>query len=171
MRRLVRGLDIGLDIGLGSTVLLVCLLLAGCGDDPGPSSTQVDDPATAPSASSPTSTPNATTPTATTPNTGNAIPVLRMADAGTELELAVGGTASIALPRTEYDWSDPTVEGDAVTVSEDISDEGSTSRSWTVTAVTPGTARVAVAGSPPCRASTPPCGAPDIQWSVRITVS
>lgn len=151
---------------LVSVTVATALLVAGCGDESGPSSRQVEDPATAPSSSSPTDTPD--TPATTV---GSAIPKLQLADSGTELALTVGDTAQVFLPQSTYDWNDPVVDGRAVTISEDVSDEGSSSRSWTITAVAAGDAAVSVVGSPPCRATTPPCAAPDTLWSVRITVS
>ena len=68
--------------------------------------------------------------------------ILRLGDDGAEVALQVGETAVVFLPAS-YTWEEPVVDGDAVTISQDISDEGSPSRSWTVTAQRAGTASVA----------------------------
>ncbi len=111
------------------------------------------------------------TPTATQSAAGS-IPALRLGDDGAQVELAVGGTASVMLPAT-YDWAEPMVDSDAVTVSEDVSDEDSGSRSWTVTARQEGAATVTLTGSPTCRgggSETPSCEAEDVTWTATFTV-
>src|SRR5687768_13842947 len=113
-----------------ATVLLAALV--GCADtasDPAPS-----DPAPETSTSSTTSAGN----------------ILRIGDDGAEVALQVGGTAVVFLPAS-YTWEEPVVDGDAVTISQDISDEGGPTRSWTVTAQREGTASVTLTGSPTCR--------------------
>ena len=52
-----------------------------------------------------------------------AVDILRMGDDGADVALLVGGTAIVSLPAT-YTWEEPDVEGDAVTISQDVSDEG-----------------------------------------------
>ena len=95
--------------------------------------------------------------------------ILRLGDDGAEVALQVGGTAVVFLPAS-YTWEEPVVDGDAVTISQDISDEGSPSRSWTVTAQRAGTASVTLTGSPTCRSETPSCAAPDVVWSAAFAV-
>jgi hypothetical protein len=135
-----------------AAVLLILGALQACGDtepDPVEQASQTPSP-------SPSSTP--------TP-----IDILRIGDNGAEVALQVGGTATVFLPAS-YTWEEPVVDGDAVTISEDISDEGSPSRSWTVTAQRPGTASVTLTGSPACRSETPSCAAPDMSWTATFTV-
>ena len=95
--------------------------------------------------------------------------ILRLGDDGAEVALQVGETAVVFLPAS-YTWEEPVVDGDAVTISQDISDEGSPSRSWTVTAQRAGTANVTLTGSPTCRSETPSCAAPDVVWSAAFAV-
>ena len=56
------------------------------------------------------------------------IDILRIGDNGAEVALPLGGTATVFLPAS-YTWDEPVVDGDAVTITQDISDEGSSSRS------------------------------------------
>ena len=83
--------------------------------------------------------------------------------------MQAGGTATVSLPAS-YTWEEPVVEGDAVTISENVSDEPTASRSWTVTAQRTGTATVTLTGSPTCRSETPSCAMPDMMWTARFTV-
>jgi len=106
------------------------------------------------------------TSTSSTTSAGN---ILRMGDDGAEVALQVGGTAVVFLPAS-YTWEEPVVDGDAVTISQDISDEGGPTRSWTVTAQREGTASVTLTGSPTCRSETPSCAAPDVAWSATFDV-
>jgi hypothetical protein len=69
-----------------------------------------------------------------------------------------------------YVWEEPVVDGAAVTISADVSDEGGTSRSWTVTGRQAGAATLTLTGSPTCRSETPSCATPDIVWSAEFTV-
>ena len=55
-------------------------------------------------------------------------------------------------------------------ISADVSDEGSTSRSWTVTGQQAGPATLTLTGSPTCRSETPSCETPDVVWSADLTV-
>jgi hypothetical protein len=105
-------------------------------------------------------------PTAT-PTPGD---ILRIGDGGASVALEVGGTATVFLPAS-FVWEEPVVDGDAVTISADVSDEGSTSRSWTVTGRQAGTATVTLTGSPTCRSETPSCAEPDESWTASFTVS
>ena len=109
------------------------------------------------------------TPSSTQSATSTPIPVLRIGDNGADVALHVGGTASVFLPAS-YTWEEPVVDGDAVTISRDISDAGSSSRSWTVTAQRAGTASVTLTGSPACRSETPSCAMPDESWTAQFTV-
>ena len=95
--------------------------------------------------------------------------ILRIGDDGASVTLEVGGTATVFLPAS-YVWEEPVVDGDAVTISADVSDEGSTSRSWTFTGRRAGTATIALTGSPTCRSETPSCETPDVVWSADLTV-
>jgi hypothetical protein len=126
---------------------VVLLTLHGCGEE--------REPADGPSAT-PTATPTS-------------IDVLRIGDDGAGVVLEVGGTATVFLPTT-YVWEEPVVDGDAVTVSADVSDEGSASRSWTVTGRQAGTATLTLTGSPTCRSENPSCAAREIVWSADFTV-
>ena len=126
---------------------VVLLALHGCGAE--------QEPADGPSAT-PTATPTS-------------VDVLRIGDDGASVDLEVGGTATVFLP-VSLVWEEPVVDGTAVTVSADVSDEGSTSRSWTVTGRQAGTATLTLTGSPTCRSETPSCAAPDVLWSAAFTV-
>ena len=108
-------------------------------------------------------------PETSTSSTTSAGKILRIGDDGAEVALPVGGTAVVFLPAS-YTWEEPVVDGDAVTISQDISDEGSPSRSWTVTAQRAGTASVTLTGSPTCRSETPSCAEPDVVWSAGFDV-
>ena len=104
---------------------VVLLALHGCGAEQGP----------------------ADGPSATRTATPTSIDILRIGDDGASVTLDVGGTATVFLPAS-YVWEEPVVDGDAVTISADVSDEGSTSRSWTVTGQQAGTATLTLTGSP-----------------------
>ena len=101
--------------------------------------------------------------------TPTSVDILRIGDDGASVTLDVGGTATVFLPAC-YVWEDPVIDGDAVTISADVSDEGSTSRSWTVTGQQAGTATLTLTGSPTCRSETPSCETPDVVWSADLTV-
>jgi len=109
------------------------------------------------------------TPLPSASSTPTPIDILRLGDNGAEATLQTGGTATVFLPAS-YTWEEPVIDGDAVTISEDISDEGSSSRSWTVTAQRPGTTNVTLTGSPACRSETPSCAEPDVSWTAKFTV-
>ena len=96
--------------------------------------------------------------------------VLRLGDDGAGVALEIGGTATVSLPAT-FTWSEPLVDAAAVTVSQDVSDEGGGSRSWTVTARAVGTATVTLTGSPTWASETPSCAEPDVAWTAGFTVS
>lgn len=136
---------------LGPAVLLLALLPA-CADLDG-DPTGAGTPSASPSLSA----------------TVSPVDILRMGDNGADVSLAVGGTAIVFLPAS-YTWEEPVVDGDAVTISQDVSDEGSGSRSWTVTAQRAGSATVTLTGSPTCRSETPSCAAPDESWTAQFTV-
>jgi len=108
-------------------------------------------------------------PSATASATPTSVDVLRIGDDGASLALEVDETATVFLPAS-YIWEEPMVDGDAVTASADVSDEGSTSRSWTVTGRQAGTTTVTLTGSPACRSETPSCETPDVVWSADFTV-
>jgi len=110
-------------------------------------------------------------PAATQPNASpEPVPVLRLGDDGARVTLDIDATATVSLPAT-YTWAEPLVDGDAVTVSQDVSDEGSGSRSWTVTGRAAGTATLTLTGSPTCASETPSCAEPDVTWTAGFTVS
>jgi hypothetical protein len=75
----------------------------------------------------------------------------------------------VFLPTT-YVWQEPVVDGDAVTIGKDVSEEGGPSRSWTVAAREAGTATLTLTGSPTCRSETPSCATPDEAWTATFTV-
>ena len=131
----------------GLAVAAVLLALHGCSAEREPA----DGPAATPSA----------TPTS--------VDILRIGDDGASVTLDVGGTATVFLP-VSYVWEEPVVDGAAVTISADVSDEGSTSRSWTVTGRQAGTATLTLSGSPTCRSVSPSCESPDVGWSADFTV-
>lgn len=106
----------------------------------------------------------------TTTSADTGIARLRLGDDGSRLTLDVAETAVIMLPGDLFDWTEPEVGGTAVTLSEDVSDAATQTRSWTVTAHTAGVATISTTGSPTCRSATPPCAAPDLAWEVRVTV-
>ena len=101
--------------------------------------------------------------------TPRSVDILRIGDDGASVALEVGGTATVFLPAS-FVWAEPVVDGAAMTVSADVSDEGSSSRSWTVTAREAGTATLTLTGSPTCRSETPSCATPDVVWSADFTV-
>jgi len=145
---------------LGAAAIAV-LVLSGCGAEPSspPRPTSV--------ASTPPST-TTSTPASTSTSTGT--PRLDLDDNGSTVDLPVGGNATITLVDRTLRWSDPTVDGTAVTITEQVSDAPSAGRTWRVVAQEPGEARITVPGSPTCRSATPPCTAPDRLWSVRFRV-
>jgi len=108
-------------------------------------------------------------PSGTPTSTPTSVDILRIGDDGASVDLEVGGTATVFLP-VSLVWEEPVVDGTAVTVSADVSDEGSTSRSWTVTGQQAGTATLTLTGSPTCRSETPSCAAPDVVWSASFDV-
>jgi hypothetical protein len=132
----------------GLLAAVVLLALHGCGGE----QESVDEPS-----ASPTATPTS-------------IGILRFGDDGASVALDVGGTTTVFLPAS-VGWEEPVVEGDAVTVGADVSDEGSTSRSWTVTGPQAGTATLTLTGPPACRSETPSCADPDESWTAQFTVS
>ena len=134
--------------GTARALVAVVLLLAlhGCG---------AEQPADGPGVT-PTATPTS-------------VSILRIGDDGASVAVEAGGTATVFLPAS-YVWEEPMVDGDAVTASADVSDEGSTSRSWTVTGRQAGTATLTLTGSPTCRSETPSCETPDVVWSADFTV-
>jgi hypothetical protein len=132
-------------------LLLVLPLLAACGGG--------DDPA----AEQTTSGPGAPVPA---PETGDAITA---ADSGREFALARGGETNLRLS-SEYMWSDPVVEGDAIELIpvDYLQDPGF--REWLVHALGPGTATVSSLGEPACEGEH---GCPDepVRFQVTITVA
>ena len=135
--------------------MALLLLLAALEACAGTSSDPTD-----PESQSPSPSPSATV---------SPVDILRMGDDGANVALQVGGTAIVFLPAS-YTWEEPVVDGDAVTISADVSDEGSPSRSWTVTAQRAGSSRITLTGSPACRSETPSCAQPDVSWTAHFTV-
>lgn len=135
------------------TAIAVLLLLAtsGCGDEPGDSTPRPPGGATV----------------SQTPD--GPVPRLDLEDHGRTVTLAVGGTAIVTLVDPDIMWADPQVDGDAASISEDVSDSPA-ARSWTITANADGEATITMTGSPTCRSATPPCAAPDQLWAVRVLV-
>lgn len=131
----------------GLVAALLLLVVQGCGGEQEPTEQPSESPTTTPAP----------------------VDVLRIGDDGASVPLRVGGTATVFLPAS-YIWEEPLVDGDAATISADVSDEGSTSRSWTVTGRQAGTTTVTLTGSPACRSETPSCAAPDVSWTASFTV-
>lgn len=138
---------------ISATVLLVAAL-AGCAGTGGPA------PSPSGSVVSPADSASAV---------GH--PRLDLDDDGAAVPLRVGREASITLVDRRYEWGEPRVAGDAVSVSEFVHDAPAPGRMWSVVAKRPGTAKVTIAGSPTCRSATPPCAAPDRLWTVRFDVT
>lgn len=144
--------------------MLLVVALTGCAD-PG-------SPATSPA---PTPTGSVVSPTGVVSPTDSASagghPRLDLDDDGAAVRLRVGREASITLVDRRYEWGEPRVAGDAVSVSEFAHDAPAPGRMWSVVAKRAGTAKVTIAGSPTCRSATPPCAAPDRLWTVRFDVT
>jgi hypothetical protein len=138
-----------------TAVLLLLGALHACGDD------EPDPEPVGQTTETPSSTLSATL--------SPIVEILRIGDNGAEVALPAGGTAIVFLPAS-YIWEEPVVDGDAVTISQDVSDEGGPSRSWTVTARQVGSASVTLTGSPACRSETPSCATPDVSWTAQFTV-
>lgn len=90
------------------------------------------------------------------------------ADSGATILLPVGGETSLRLT-SEYTWSEPTVRGEAVTLTpvDYIRDPGFSE--WIVTAQAPGEAVVAATGEPAC-AGQEGCDDAPRDFQVTITV-
>ena len=148
-------------------VAVSAVLVAGCPREAGgpePGSTLPPSPAV-------TSTQGPPPTASESPSPGRgAVPRLRLYDNGAAVTLPSGGTAVVLLPTAGWTWSDPEVDGESVSVSEDVSDAPTTSRSWTITARSPGTTTVGLTGTPTCLTASPPCAAPDLRWTVTLTV-
>ena len=90
-------------------------------------------------------------------------------DSGKSFELADGDEASLRLS-SEYVWSEPVVEGDAIEVSrvDYLQDPGFSE--WLVRAVSPGGATISSLGEPTCAGEH---GCPDeaVRFQVTITVA
>ncbi|HEY6416994.1 MAG TPA: hypothetical protein VIX41_12165 [Acidimicrobiales bacterium] len=90
-------------------------------------------------------------------------------DSGRTLTLAPGSETSLRLSG-EYEWSEPTVRGDAVQLTrvDYFQDPGFSE--WIVRAVRPGTATIAARGTPDCAGQA---GCPDtpLRFRVEITVA
>ena len=141
------------------------LLLGGCGSaaPTGPNTPAVTSPLPAPTG------PNGTTGTRDA-TAGNGIPRVSVDDDGSVLTLPLAGTAVLFLPTAQWNWSDPLVAGSAVTISEDVSDEGAGSRSWTLTSRERGVASVTTVGTPTCRTAADPCQTPVRQFVIDVVV-
>jgi predicted secreted protein len=128
-------------------LLVVLTASAGCGgDDPAPAET---GSATAPQAEA-----------------GAAITEL---DSGSSFTLAPGGETSLQLS-SDYVWTDPAVEGDAVELSrvDYLQDPGFSE--WLVQAAGPGTATITSLGEPAC-AGEDGCPGEPLRFRVTIAVS
>lgn len=143
--------------------------LGACGpaaDDPGPPA-RTSPPSTATA----TPTPSNPTPSNPTPsNPASARPLrLSLADDGRTITMGIGDEAFLTLGGG-FDWSDPQLAGTTVSISEQVSDEATSSRTWEVVAHTRGRTDMTVAGSPTCRSTTPPCLAPDRAFTLSFEV-
>jgi hypothetical protein len=89
------------------------------------------------------------------------------ADAGATISVARGASVLVKLG-TDFDWtvtvSDPLVLGRVPGVTLVLGAQG------LYTALATGQATISAVGDPPCRKSTPPCGAPSLLVSVIIAV-
>jgi hypothetical protein len=130
-------------------LLLVLPVIAACGGG--------DEPAAEQTASGPE---------APVPETGDAITA---EDSGGEFALAPGGETSLRLS-SEYLWSEPVVEGDAIELSpvDYLQDPGFTE--WLVHGLRPGAATISSLGEPACEGEH---GCPDepVRFQVTITVA
>lgn len=90
------------------------------------------------------------------------------ADSGEEISLPVGGETNLRLS-SEYVWSEPVVEGDAVTLArvDYLQDPGFSE--WVVSGAAAGEASISAVGEPACAGED---GCPDepLRFQVRITV-
>lgn len=145
--------------------VLLAILLAGCGGCGGPERPEPTPAAPAASASADPTRPSAS---ATTANPG--VPQIRLEDDGSVVTLPLGGTAVLFLPTREWAWSDPEVTGSSVNISEDVSDEGAASRSWTITARDHGAGTVRMTGTPTCRSAAEPCSTPLREFAIDVVV-
>ena len=98
------------------------------------------------------------------PETGAAITA---ADSGETFSLAPGAEASLRLS-SEYVWSEPVVEGDAIELSpvDYFQDPGFSE--WLVRAVRPGTATISSLGEPACEGEH---GCPDEPVRFQVTIA
>ena len=94
--------------------------------------------------------------------------VLTEADSGATVALPTGGETSLRLS-SDWVWSEPVVDGDAVSLAvvNYIQDPGFSE--WVVTAVEPGEATIASSGTAAC-AGQDGCAVGPQDFQVRITV-
>jgi hypothetical protein len=94
--------------------------------------------------------------------------VLTEADSGAAVALPTGGETSLRLS-SDWVWSEPVVDGDAVSLAvvNYIQDPGFSE--WVVTAVEPGEATIASSGTAAC-AGQDGCAVGPQDFQVRITV-
>lgn len=94
--------------------------------------------------------------------------VLTQADSGAAVALPIGGETSLRLS-SDWVWSEPVVDGDAVSLAvvNYIQDPGFSE--WVVTAVEPGEATIASSGTAAC-AGQDGCAVGPQDFQVRITV-
>ena len=90
-------------------------------------------------------------------------------DSGRTLTLAPGSETSLRLSG-DYEWSEPTVRGDAVQLTrvDYFQDPGFSE--WMVRAVQPGTATIAARGTPDC-AGQAGCADAPLRFQLAITVA
>ena len=87
------------------------------------------------------------------------------------MRIELGGTAVLFLPTADWTWSDPRSDSPVVSISEDVSDAGSASRSWTLTARERGEATVTATGTPTCRDDdVDPCTTAPTSFTVAVVV-
>ena len=87
-------------------------------------------------------------------------------DSGKAFTLALGAETSLQLS-SDHDWSEPTVDGQAVELTRVDYFQDPGFREWTVQAVGAGTASIAARGTPTC------AGCPDtpLRFQVRLVVA
>lgn len=96
-------------------------------------------------------------------------PTITAAHSGRSFTLAAGSETRLRLPG-EYDWSEPTVRGEAVRLDrvDYFQDPGFSE--WTVVAVQPGTATIAARGRPAATDRQGSRGTP-LRFHVELTVA
>ena len=137
------------------------VLLAGCASDTAPTrSEQTQDPDMAEPS-------DATEPSDGAEPTGSVTGALTEQDSGTRVDLAVGEELPLRLG-SAWSWSEPVVDGAAVTLTpvDFLVDPGYVE--WLVTGTAPGAATLEVVGEPVC-GDTTVCPPTTVTFDVEVT--